>query len=381
MKILHTITSLDKGGAENHVAQLGLIQKKKLNQVKFFISKNSNYWPKALKKKKIDVFKSNYFHERSIHQKIIKIFRDILKLKNIINKYKPDIIHAHLPYMEIITYLTLFICKEKPKFIISKHVDNVFFQGSIGQKRNLFGAFLERTISKKTNSIIAISKSVKKFLISDYIGIDRNKIHVVYYGINKSSILKNNIKKINFKKKFNFNNNELKVGCIARLVPQKAIDNLIKSLALIDDKIKLKLIIVGKGPLKKQLQDLAIKLNVHKKIIWIDFLDRIQDFYEFIDIFVLTSRYEGLGFVFLESMLFKKPVIASNSSAMPEIVKNNYNGFLVPQNNTKILSKMIIKLKNKKIRIRLGQNGFEFVKKNMSLIKMFNKINKIYKNS
>ena len=105
------------------------------------------------------------------------------------------------------------------------------------------------------------------------------------------------------------------------------------------------MIIVGKGPLKKQLQDLAIKLNVHKKIIWIDFLDRIQDFYEFIDIFVLTSRYEGLGFVFLESMLFKKPVIATNSSAMPEIVKNNYNGFLVPQNNTKILSKMIIKLK------------------------------------
>ena len=141
------------------------------------------------------------------------------------------------------------------------------------------------------------------------------------------------------------------------------------------------MIIVGKGPLKKQLQDLAIKLNVHKKIIWIDFLDRIQDFYEFIDIFVLTSRYEGLGFVFLESMLFKKPVIATNSSAMPEIIKNNFNGFLVPQNNTKILSKTIIKLKNKKKRIRLGQNGYEFVKKKMSLIKMFNKINKIYKTS
>ena len=195
MKILHTITSLDKGGAENHVAQLGIIQKKKSNNVKFFISKNSNYWPKVLKKKKIEVFKSNYFHESSILQKIIKLLNDILKLKKIIRKYKPDIIHAHLPYMEIITYLTLFLSNEKPKFIISKHVDNVFFQGSIGQKRNLFGAFLERTISKKTNSIIAISKSVKKFLISDYIGIDRNKIHVVYYGINKSSILKNNIKK------------------------------------------------------------------------------------------------------------------------------------------------------------------------------------------
>ena len=43
--------------------------------------------------------------------------------------------------MEIITYLTLFLSNEKPKFIISKHVDNVFFQGSIGQKKHFIGAF------------------------------------------------------------------------------------------------------------------------------------------------------------------------------------------------------------------------------------------------
>tara|TARA_B110000008_G_scaffold219277_1_gene219120 strand:+ start:34 stop:1179 length:1146 start_codon:yes stop_codon:yes gene_type:complete len=380
MKILHTITSLDKGGAENHVASLGIIQKQNYDNVKFFISKNSKYWIKPLKKNNIQVFKAHFFFENNFLQKLLKLFKDVRQLVLIINKYKPNILHAHLPYMEIVSYCALFFSSNKPKFIISKHVDNVYFQGSIGQKRNYFGGFLEKTVSKKASSIIAISKSVKRFFISDYVGVDKKKIKVIYYGINKSNILKNNLKKNNLKKKYKLLNNELKIGCIARLVPQKAIDNLILSLSLINKHINIKLIIVGKGPLKKELQFLAKKLKVENKIIWIDFIDRVQDFYETIDLFVLTSRYEGLGFVFLESMIFKKPIITCNTSAMPEIIKNNYNGFLVPPNNPKFLAKTILKLKDKKKRKKLGFNGYLFVKKNMSLIKMFNKINSVYKN-
>ena len=380
MKILHTITSLDKGGAENHVASLGVIQKKNLDDVKIFISKNSKYWLKILKKNNIDVIKSNFFFEESFFQKFYKLYKDIFQLVKIINKYKPDVVHAHLPYMEIVSFFALFLSSSKPKFIISKHVDNVYFQGSLGQKKNFKGSLLEKIVSKKANSIIAISKSVKKFLISDYVGIDKKKIKVIYYGISKSNILKKNLKKNNLKKKYKLKINELKIGCIARLVPQKSIDNLILALSLINKSIKTRLIIVGKGPLKKELQILAKKLKVEKKIIWIDFMDRVQDFYQTIDLFVLTSKYEGLGLVFLESMIFKKPIITSNTSAMPEIIRNNFNGFLVPPNDPYLLAKSISKLRDKKKRQRFGLNGFLFAKRNMSLINMFNKINNVYKN-
>ena len=87
MKILHTITSLDKGGAENHVASLGVIQKKNLDDVKIFISKNSKYWLKILKKNNIDVIKSNFFFEESFFQKFYKLYKDIFQLVKIINKY------------------------------------------------------------------------------------------------------------------------------------------------------------------------------------------------------------------------------------------------------------------------------------------------------
>ena len=88
------------------------------------------------------------------------------------------------------------------------------------------------------------------------------------------------------------------IGCIGRLVPQKSIETLIKSAKLLKPKLKFKMIIVGSGYQKELLKNLAIKENVEDKIIWIEFLDEVEDFLKFLDIFALPSLYEGLGLVF-----------------------------------------------------------------------------------
>ena len=102
--------------------------------------------------------------------------------------------------------------------------------------------------------------------------------------------------------------------------------------------------LVGKGPLKKDLKKISKDLKIQNNIKWINFIDNLEKFYDSIDLFVLTSKYEGLGLVFLEAMLSKKPIISSNTSAMKEIIKNNFNGFLVEQNNPRLLANTIFKL-------------------------------------
>ena len=377
MKILHTITSLDKGGAENHLSILASEQAKKKNTIKIFISKNSFYWLKYLKKFQIDVIKSKNFNEKNIVFKLIKLISDIYRLKNILEKFRPDILHAHLPYMELVSFFSIYLSSHKPKFIISKHVDNVFFKGSEGQKKNIIGSFLARIIAKKTFKIIAISKAVKYFLVSPHVGLEPGKIKVIYYGIDNLNLLSNNRKK--FKPPYiKKNKNELILGCIARLVPQKSIDNIIRSIYELKNK-KVKFFIVGKGPLKNNLIDLAKSLKIENQIFWIDFVDDVKKFYNSIDIFVLTSHYEGLGLVFLEAMLCKKPIICSNSSAMPEIVKNNYNGFLVEPNKPLLLSDTLKLFFKYSLRKKLSANGYFFVKKNFSTKKMYTQTLKLYK--
>ena len=67
--------------------------------------------------------------------------------------------------MEIVSYASLYISNYQPKFIISKHVDNVFFKGSEGQKKAVLGSFIARLIANKSSNIIAISNAVKIFII------------------------------------------------------------------------------------------------------------------------------------------------------------------------------------------------------------------------
>ncbi len=377
MKILHTITSLDKGGAENHLSILSKEQSKNNNDISIFVSKNSFYWVNFLRKLNIQIYKPKFFDESNLFFKILKLYKDTVYLIKLINNIKPDILHAHLPYMELVSYFSLYFSNHKPKFIITKHLDNIFFKQSDGQEKSLIGSFIARVISKKTVKVIAISKAVKKFLISDFVGIKKNKIKIVNYGLDSVSVLTRKEGNKKFDKVKLLKKKNMILGCIARLVPQKSIDNILISLSKIKDK-DIKLIIVGNGPLKKDLKELARELNLNKQIFWYDFIDDLNTFYKTIDLFVLTSKYEGLGLVFLEAMLSKKPVICSNTSAMPEVITNNLNGFLVQPNNPIQLSNAILRLKNKKLRYKLGINGYNKVKKKFSIKKMYLETNKIY---
>ena len=180
MKILHAITSLDKGGAENHLVILSKEQIRNKNSVSIYISKNSFYWINELKKSKIKVYKSNFFKEKNFFFKFLKLLKDTSSLVKLINNNKPDVLHAHLPYMELISFFSLFFSSHKPKFIITKHVDSDFFTGSKNQKKTLVGSFISKIISLKSYKIVAISKSVKNYHINNFLSIESKKVKVIY---------------------------------------------------------------------------------------------------------------------------------------------------------------------------------------------------------
>ena len=382
MKVLHAITSIDKGGAENHVVSLVEAQKKNSYSVEIFFSKKSVYWKKYLTSISVYVNQPKFTNESFFFIRLIKFCFDLFQLRGIIIKYKPDILHAHLPYMELLCFFSLVLLKKKPKLIISKHVDNIFFKGSEGQAKSLVGSFFAKLIATKTFKFIAISNSVKNFLVSDFVGISKKKIKVIHYGLDKlphsrvSPSDKKNL--IQFKK---IKKDTIVVGCIARLVPQKSLTTLFDAIALYNkhSKKNIKLILVGKGFLKKELKEYINKKNMRGDIIWINFLDDVKGFYDSIDIFALSSLYEGFGLVFLEAMLSKKPIIATNVSAISEVVKNNISGILVPVKNHYKMRDAFVKFEKKKIQIKYGLRGYKIVKTEFTVKKMYKNTHEIYK--
>ena len=372
IKVLHAITGLEKGGAENHLALLSKIQKKNNYKVKIFYSKPSNYWIKDLNSFGIQTISSQ-------NKSFFFILSDLFKLISSIKTFKPHIVHAHLPYMELICYLALFFLEKKPAFIITKHVDNVFFKGSEGQKKSVIGSFLARQISFKSQKIIAISKAVKNFLTSNLVKIKQKKIKVIYYGLDEVIKKKKKNKIINLRKKYKIKSDQIILGCISRLVYQKSLDTLIDAMNLHKNKKNFKLFIVGIGPLKEDLVNLSRKKKLSKNIYWLDFVDDIDGFLDKIDIFVLPSLYEGLGLVFLEAMLKKKPIVSTKTSAMKELIKQNYNGYLFPKKDSTKLSNALNSLIDKKKRQIMGKNSYIFVKKKFSENKMFKETDNLYR--
>jgi glycosyltransferase involved in cell wall biosynthesis len=86
------------------------------------------------------------------------------------------------------------------------------------------------------------------------------------------------------------------------------------------------LYVVGEGYLQKDLIELSKSLGINGKVHWLGKTEYINEFLSKIDLFILPSKYEGFGLVLLEAMIAKKPIIAANNSAIPEVLGKTYEG-------------------------------------------------------
>ena len=90
------------------------------------------------------------------------------------------------------------------------------------------------------------------------------------------------------------------------------------------------LVLAGTGELEGKLRELARRLGLEGHVTFTGFLDDLSPFWRTVDIFVLPSLWEGFGFVLLEAMLARKPVVAFGISNIPELVQHGHNGLLFP---------------------------------------------------
>ncbi|MEK7512101.1 MAG: glycosyltransferase, partial [Patescibacteria group bacterium] len=119
----------------------------------------------------------------------------------------------------------------------------------------------------------------------------------------------------------------LVIGTVGRLVREKGQKHLIRACRFIKNH-DWRLIIVGDGPLKKELSNLAISLGIADRIRFDGEQDDVRPALEEMDVFVLPSISEGLSLVILEAAAAGKVVVATKVGGVPEIIKNKENGLL-----------------------------------------------------
>ena len=262
-----------------------------------------------------------------------------------------DIIDCNI-VSKMLPYVSYFISKSTHAPLIETWHE-VWYKQNFTQYNPamaLPGFFLELFMPKLSDINIAVSETTKRRLVN-LLRVNPDKIIVNPNGVDLKKF-----KEISVGKKYG------RILYVGRLESHKRVDTLMLAYHRLKKRYAdIELIIVGKGPQKEYLQRLSKEL---KGVTFYDPLpyERLIELMKSSWIFVLPSVREGQGIVLLEAMAAGTPPIAvqAEGSAVGDVIKNNYNGLLVPEGG---IERAIQKLlTNENLYIHLRKNGLQFVK-------------------
>jgi len=274
--------------------------------------------------------------------KVKKTLLSISKLKKLITTLDPNIVYSSLIRGNIAIYLALLTKLKKPYLVFrSPNSPKLLIEN------NQIGIIEKYLLEKSYNmaDIIIAQTPEMKDEISYYHNINLNKIETLLNPIDTDSI---NKKLINISNPFDM----MKINVVAagRITYQKGFDILIKSFKKVVDKNSLfKLYIIGEGQGEEflELQNLVKELNLENNIIFVGYTDNPYKYFYFSDLYVLSSRWEGLPNTILENLYLRKPIIATKCIPfMNDLIKDKVDGILVDVENIDELSESILNYKS-----------------------------------
>ena len=222
---------------------------------------------------------------------------------------------------------------------------------------------------KRSDIVVTPSQHLKNFVID--LGY-KNKIEAINNGIK----MPKESTKI-------FQNNQLNITILSRLVPHKNIDKVIKAISNLNNPF-IKLNIVGEGPEIDRLKSISSKYDYKDNIIFHGKFNRedINRIFLNTDLFIQASNYEGLPHSLLEAMSFGIPVLCTPVGDCKEILKNEDRGYTLdlPVSEDNIESKIAKIINEKDIAVTKGQKGKDFVFEKYNFKNTFNLYKKLLTN-
>lgn len=280
-------------------------------------------------------------------------FKLIFSLAQVIKQEKPTLINAHLTYANLLTLFSTLISGYRGPTILNEH--NFISQNLKNEKYYLIKKLLLKKLYPKATAVLAVSNGVRIDLIENY-GVRAENCLTIYNPVDIERIERMSGEQTDhpwFKE-----NLPIIISC-GRLTKQKNYPLLLRAIKLTLEVRELKLIILGDGELKSDLESLALRMGLNKKVDFLGFQSNPFKYMARAHLFVLPSSWEGLGNVIIEAMACGVPVISTNCSSGPdEIITDGKNGLLVKVDDEEALARAILKLlAEEELRKKLAREG------------------------
>ena len=310
------------------------------------------------------------------------------KLKEIIHRFKPDIIHTHASKAGSLGRWAAYRCNV-PVVVHTFH--GHVFHSYFGPAKTSIVKSVERSLAKISSAIVAISDKQKEELCHIHKIAPADKVTVIPLGFDLNKFREHKeTKRTTFRKEYNISDDEIAIGIIGRLVPIKnhsffidAIEHLIKS-----SQLPLRFFIVGDGESKADIEQYARLKNIpftHKKgekavltfTSWIKEIDQVN---AGLDIITLCSLNEGTPVSLIEAQASGTPIVATNVGGIEDAVLQGKTALLTGNNAEDFAEKILLLASDKHLRHKMEEAGWKFVERKFHYTRLVKDMEELYLN-
>jgi glycosyltransferase involved in cell wall biosynthesis len=371
INIAYVLGSEERGGVEEHV--LSLVKSVNTSEFRIFVVASPGLieaFGKDLSEtsaRVVPIKIRNVFDFSSM-----KIFHDFLRDNRI------DIVNTHM-FIASFYYSPVARLANVPILIETSHGVEKWRLEKGFIKRKSF--LIDRIYSYLQNRIIAVSRACKNDLISIK-GISPEKISVVQNGRNLDDFKPLTAEKRDqLRKQYELTAGDYIFGVMARLDFQKGHKYLFNAVKILSEKRKgFKVMVVGDGILRNDLQCMVKDLGIERFVIFAGFQKDLPGYHGMMDVNILPSLYEGLPLGLIEASAMEIPVIATDVDGTTEVIVDKKTGILVPpKDSASLAGAMLYALDNKDVMRGMGKAGREYVLKQFSLERQIQETELLYK--
>lgn len=340
IRIAHIISALGKGGMEFAVSRLALEQKKMGYAVHVICIRELGPTADMLKSEGVPV------HLCPFQSRVAP--RSLFRLRSLLCELKVNVAQTH-NYRPNVSGAIAAKMARIPVIISSLRTVN---------RWDTYRQFLmDRFICLLRDAIVCVSQEVKDRYI-EKIKWCPDKLFVIHNGIDPS-ILKKREKAEYLYSEYGLKREDRHIVCIARLVKIKDHSTLFKAhKEIVRQKDNVKLLLLGDGPLKGELEEEAKNLGLTDYVRFLGHRENIADWLTIAELSILSTHVEGFSSTVLESMGAGVPVIATNVGGNPEAIEDGVSGFLTPPGDAgAIAEKALLILDNPDMGKEIGEKA------------------------
>lgn len=362
-KVLHLTTHLNPGGITIYILRLIDCLRQEGFETLIF-SSGGDYAP-FFKEKNVKLLTFDIRTKSEVHPKLVPALISLIK---VIREEKIDVLHAHTRVTQVLAYWA-------GKFTGIPVVTTCHGFYKIRLGRRLLPAWGRRAI--------AISEPVGKHLAEDF-KVPEQRIRVVNNAVDIRLLDEQYRRHFpdKVKQTFGFEKTDRVIGVVARLVSDKGHEYLLRAAALLErDFPDMRLLIVGEGRERANLEQLAQALGIGSRVVFTGNLPDVSKALAAMDIFAFPATWrEGFGLSIVEAMTCGKPVIVTNIWALNSLIQNGVTGLLVEPKDAEVLADALRKLlQDPNLRRQIGENARAAVERLFTIERMAAEIAGVYK--